>query len=145
MGCYTGITSASSTMTKSANTLEVYKGQSENLEISIVSDGEDPNCRCKPCEVPQDLTGAVIYFTVRSAIGDPEALISKSSTNALEIQIGAPPTDGIATIYLNPEDTSLLKAMTYYFDVWVKLPGNKRYPVIEPSEFIVKEALTVIP
>jgi len=49
------------------------------------------------------------------------------------------------TVYLNPEDTSLLNAQIYYFDVWVKLSGGKRYPVIEPSEFVVKEPLTVIP
>ena len=144
MGCYTGLTQSSSTMSKSANSLEVYRGQSDSLQIGIVRDEEDPNCKCKPSEVAQDLTGATVYFTVRLRIGDTETVIKKTSVNILEIQIQTPATNGIATIYINPEDTSLLNSGTYYFDVWVKLAGGKQYPVIEPSEFIIKEPVTVI-
>lgn len=137
------LTKVASTLTKSSNAVEVYKGQSKDLQIKIVEDGVDP-VSGKPGDVPVPLTGATVYCSVRTRPGNPELLISKVSTDSTQITIETPAINGICTIHLIPTDTYKLDADTYVFDVWVVLSGGKTYPVIEVTEFIVKEPVTVI-
>jgi len=137
------LTAVASTLSKSPNSVELYKGQSKDLEVTIVQVGVDPDTGNEG-DVAVDLTGATIYFTVKWAAGDPGCLISKKSTVSTEISINTPETDGIATIHLLTQDTYKLEAATYVFDVWVVLSSGKAYPVIEVSEFIVKEPVTVV-
>ena len=49
-------------------------------------------------------------------------------------------------IHLIPEDTSPRPADTYFFDIWLILPGPpiEQGPVVEVAEFIVKEPVTVV-
>ena len=131
------ISASGSNITKSSNSIELFRGQSKDLELTItqVEDGE---------ESALDLTGSTVYFTLKKKPGDAVALVSKTSASALDIEILSPAEDGIAKIYINPLDTSGLEADKYFFDVWVKLSSGKRFPVIEVSDFIIKEPITVV-
>ena len=134
------ISGSSSNITSSSSSIELYQGESKDLELEIVREVDQIDGTVK--EEPVNLTGGKVCFTVRKAIGDPEIKISKDSLSALEIEILTPATDGLATIHIVSEDTLFLEAGKYVFDVWVVLSSGKKVPVIEVSEFIVKEPVT---
>ena len=134
------ISSTSSNITKSSSSIEIYQGESKDLDLEIVQEVQQPDETF--IEQAVDLTGAKICFTVRKRLGEIDTLIAKDSTNAIDIEIVAPPEDGMAIIHLLSEDTSLLDPGSYIFDVWVTLSSGKKLIVIEPSEFIVKEPVT---
>lgn len=130
----------SSTLSKSPRSLEVWKGQSLDIELEVVklqtqAGGFD-------IEIPEDLTGATAKFTVRRAVGDPAVTFQKTTDNVAEIEILAPSIDGMMVVHIVPSDTENLDADTYMYDMWVELSSGDRGPVIEVSEFIVKEPIT---
>ena len=137
------ISQISSNITKSSNSVEVYKGESKDLELEVTQIVE--NAEGNDEERPVDLTNAQVYFTVRETASAPEVLIAKDSSNALEIEIVSPAEDGLALIHLIPEDTKHMDAGTYVFDIWVVLSSGKQVPVVEVSEFIVREPVTKLP
>jgi len=134
------ISGSSSNITSSSSSIELYQGESKDLELEIVEEVKQTDGTL--AEEPVNLTGAKVCFTVRKAVGDPEVKIAKDSLSALEIEILTPATDGLATIHILTDDTSLLSPGKYVFDVWVVLSSGKKVPVIEVSEFIVKEPVT---
>jgi hypothetical protein len=137
------ISQISSNITKSSNAIEIYRGESKDLELEVTQVVE--NAEGNDEEQPVNFTGAVIYLTVRATASSPDALISKDSTNALDIEILIPETDGLALIHLSPDDTKNMEAEKYVFDVWIVLSSGKQVPVVEVSEFIVKEPVTKLP
>ena len=132
---------AVSNLNKSPNAIELYKGQSKDLEIAIVSETVESGVSSTQA---QNLTGATVYFTVRSRPGEPSAMITKSSADPSQISIPSPATAGKAILYIEPSDTAHLNAGMYVFDVWVVLNTGKTYPVIEVSELKILEPVTVI-
>jgi uncharacterized protein YggU (UPF0235/DUF167 family) len=130
----------SSNITKSSSSIEIYQGESKDLELEIVQEVDQPDETT--AEEPVDLNGSKICFTVKKKVADTSPLISKDSTNALEIEITAPAEDGMAIIHIVSDDTMNLEAGTYVFDVWVVLSSGKKAIVIEPSEFIIKDPVT---
>jgi len=127
-------------MTKSSSSIELYQGESRDLELELVRcvvqvDGSE-------IEQPLELNGAKICFTVRKSVGDPTVKIVKTSDNVAEIEILSPPEDGKALIYILAEDTALLEPGKYVFDIWVILVSGKKVPVIEPADFLIKEPVT---
>lgn len=137
------ISGTSSNITKSSNSIDLYQGESKDLDLSIVKEVKDING--VPVEQPVDLTGATIYFCVRRKVNSPDLLIAKNSTNILDIEILTPLTDGLAIIHLASDDTRNMEAGEYVFDIWIVLSSGKKTPVVEVSEFIVKEAVTKLP
>lgn len=123
----------SSNISKSSNTIEVYRGQSKTFELTIKDS----------TNAAVDLTGASIYFTVKKEVTDTVAIISKTTDDPLQAEILAPNTDGKARIYLIPSDTSVLDVGDYLFDIWVQLSSGKRYPIVEVSKFIIKASVTL--
>lgn len=134
------ISSTSSNISKSDSTIELYQGETKDLDLEIVQCVEQPDG--SELEQPVDLTGAKICFTVRKKLGDPTANISKDSDNALEIELLSPFEDGKAIIHIVSADTEHMEPSSYVFDVWVVLSSGKKVPVIEPSEFLIKEPVT---
>jgi len=134
------ISNSSSNISKSSSSIELYQGESKDLEIEIVKEEEDVDGN--PIEVPLPLTGSKVCFTVRKLVTDPAIKIAKDSLNVLDIEIKSPATDGIVIIYIVSEDTRLLDPGRYVFDIWVVLSSGKKVPVVEVSEFIVKEPVT---
>lgn len=114
------------------NGFEIYQGSAKTLEL-LVTDVDTGKAL--------DLTDCDVYFTARRLIEDPIPVIFKSSLDPLQIA-KTRPTYGIAQIYLGPTDTRSLEIGEYVFDVWVRLPSGKPYPVIEPSRLVVKWAVT---
>lgn len=137
------ISGVSSNITKSSNSIDLYQGESKDLDLLIVQ--EVKNVNGVLVEQPVDLAGSTIYLSVRKKANSPELLISKDSTNILAIEIVAPTASGMAIIHLLPADTKNLAAGDYVFDIWIVLSSGKNAPVVEISEFIVKEAVTKLP
>ena len=137
------ISGVSSNITKSSNSIDLYQGESKDLDLFVVEEVKDINGVL--IEQPVNLTGATIYFSVRKKANSPELLIGKDSTNILAIEILSPATDGKAIIHLLSSDTKNMQAGEYVFDVWVVLSSGKNVPVVEISEFLVKEAVTKLP
>lgn len=108
--------------------------------LSVVEDVKDVHGVL--CEQPVDLTGASVYFSVRTTNGSPVLLIGKDTTDSANIEIIPPDTCGNAVVHISPIDTQHMDPGEYVFDIWVVLSTGKRIPVIEPSEFVVKETPT---
>ena len=105
-------------------------------------------------KAPQNLDNVQIFFTVKERPDDVAPIILKRTVDAGgavgEITIATPQATaantGRATIYLTPEDTKLLKPdVTYWFDVWVKLPTGEERPVQRRRQIIVDTRITIIP
>ena len=137
------ISDTSSNITKSSNTIELYQGESMDIDLEIVQ--EVPDVNGNPEDQPVDLTGATVYFSMRMKASAPELLIGKNSSNLLEIEIVNPPRNGDAIIHLVSSDTKHTPPGDYVFDVWVVLSSGKSVPVIEISTFTVKEPVTKLP
>lgn len=134
------LSSSSSNITKSSSSIELYQGESKDLELEIVKEVDDVDGN--PQEEPVDLTSAKVCFTVRKTVDDPVVQIAKDSTNVLDIEILTPTTSGMVMIYLAASDTQNMEPGNYVFDIWVVLSSGKKLPVIEVSDFIVKEPVT---
>jgi hypothetical protein len=85
-----------------------------------------------------DLTNATIYWVVKRREKDSVALIEKDSTDATEIDIQAPATDGIAILHIVPSDTNDLEPGTLVHDIWIKDGANEYHPVIDASPLTLK-------
>ncbi len=128
--------SASPIQALGAQTIEVFKGQSKTWLLSVKED---------PGGGPADLTGAKLYFTVRKTLDAVAAVIEKTSDVITEIEILAPEIDGQARVFLSPSDTNNLTIGDYVYDMWLELASGRRYPIIDPSPFIIKQPVTIIP
>lgn len=120
------------------NAQTIYMGAAKSFELLVTYFDKDGN------EKPLNLTDCTIYFTARRLIQDAAPAIFKSSTDAAQIE-KTQPTYGICEIHLGPADTRSLLEGDYVFDVWVKLPSGKPYPVVEVSTLTVKWAVTRLP
>jgi len=95
---------------------------------------------------PVNLTGAKIWFTVksRSTDTDASALILKKNVAAggdnsqIKITVGA---EGKAEIYIVPADTTALNPGTYLYDIQITLASGKTYTVVR-DKFTLKEDVT---
>jgi hypothetical protein len=115
------------------NAVSIIRGTSKTLSLTVKDAAGNP----------VDLTGSTLYFTVKRKAKDKYALIQKISTDIAQIEIPNP-TDGIAKIYITPEDTTSLATTRYMFDVLIILSSGERYVVVAPSVFEVKDGITVI-
>lgn len=116
------------------NSLEVVRGSSRTLELTVTDQDSKP----------VDLTGSRIIFSVKTSANDPLPLIQKTTDQLAQAEVTVP-REGKARIYLQPGDTQGLQALEYVFDVWVILTSGKRYPVVPSSIFAVKPGVTLIP
>lgn len=95
-----------------------------------------------------DLTGGVVYFTVRDA--NDVIVMQKDSTNTAEIehknQIVAA-TTGQATLKFVRADTAPLSsdpAVKYWFDIWVMTADGREEPIVDRGRFYVDRSATNI-
>lgn len=82
---------------------------------------------------PINLTGAVLYTTVKQNVDDTDANAKISSTLA----VTAPATNGIATWTIVPADTQYLSGL-YYWDVQMKSAAGK-------ITTLIRDMLEVVP
>jgi len=137
------ISASSSNITKSSNSIEIYQGESRDISLEVLQESKDING--VTIETPVDLTGCVFYFSVRTTAKSPALLISKTSSNMLEIELLTPLTGGKALIHITSDDTKHLDPGEYVFDVWTTLSSGKSVPVVAISSFIVRIAVTKLP
>ena len=135
--------SLTSNITKSSNSIEMSQGESRDLDLWVVN--EVTNIDGVSYDEPVDLTGATVYFSVRRKTESPHVLIRKYSGDVLAIEMIAPSSCGMAVIHLFSDDTKHMRPGEYVFDVWVLFSTGKQVPVIEPTEFIIKGAVTRLP
>ncbi len=88
-----------------------------------------------------NLTGGKVYFTMKMDSSDQTPLIQKSSDDINQIEITYPRL-GKADIFINSSDTASLDTGIYIYDIWVILASGRKYPVIRPSIFEIKESIT---
>jgi hypothetical protein len=97
---------------------------------------------------PADLTGAVITFTVRSAVGSATALITKVSTDAAQIQVLSQvdaATRGRAILKLLAADTVARGVGSYVYDIWIRWASPARTVVlVETSPFLIADRVTLL-
>lgn len=117
------------------NAVPIVRGTSKTLKLFVL-DRENK---------PVNLTGATVHFTVKKEVMDRVPVLKKSSQVLTEIEISAPPEDGIARIFLDPADTQDMEPNFYFFDVWVILSSGKRYQVVKTSQIELLPGITVIP
>lgn len=97
--------------------LDVVRGDVLELEVEISYENG----------TPFDLTEAVVFFTVKQQLNDPDekAVISKVITEHSN------PTRGKTYVYCSAEETDrLIPETTYYFDVQIVKGGKVYTPII---------------
>jgi hypothetical protein len=96
--------------------------------------------------VRTDLTGGIVYFTVRD--DDGNIVIQKDSTDAAEIELKnqvVAATTGQATVHFVYADTAPLSSLPsakYWFDAWVTLSDGTEEPIVDRGRFYVDESVT---
>jgi len=95
--------------------LEIIQGMTKTYELRFQEDG-----------IAIDITGWTVYFTVKEAMNDLDAVakIDKTITSFDE------PTQGIAEIELSTTDTNITVG-NYYFSVDVKTDDSDEFSVVE--------------
>ena len=98
--------------------------------------------------VRTDLTGGIVYFTVRD--NDGNIVIQKDSTNAAEIELKSQvveATKGQATVHFVYADTAPLSSdptTKYWFDSWAMLANGLEEPIVDRGRFYVDKSATHI-
>ncbi|MEI8390459.1 MAG: hypothetical protein WCG23_11320 [bacterium] len=102
---------------------QIARGDTDYLEIEVVNEDTDS---------PVDITGAVIYFTVKksSSESDAEALIFQ------EITAHTDSINGKSRLDILSSDTDL-PIGRYLYDLVIVFPAGDRKHLISPSPFII--------
>ena len=114
----------------------VFKGQTFPIRVTA-----------KKADVKQNITGAVITFTVRSRKDSPDPpLIQLDSTNnPTQVIVLTPQTDadklGRFTVTLNPSDTEKIPAGEYIYDIKMVLAAVTSI-VVAPNKFVLRQPVT---
>ena len=90
-----------------------------------------------------DCTGATMYFTAREKYGATTAAILKSTNVGTEMEWTDEAT-GTGKLHLVPADTKDRPVGKLVYDMWIKLPSGKPYPVIKKSSLEIEWNVTVI-
>jgi len=124
-----------------STTLHITRGESGTFLLTVTN---------QTTNVPIDITGAKVWFTVKNRVEDVNAIIAKKNLAAGgvdgQILITLPQTGlaiGQAQVFIDPADTAGLDPeQTYWCDAWVQITTNKRYQVIANTPFTIDPAVT---
>ena len=96
---------------------DFYRGDTRSITLTFTDKNSDPI----------DLTGATLWFTVKSAVADADAdaVIQKKITDHTD------PTNGISTVVISPEDTENLPIARYFYDFQLVDPNGNVSTVLE--------------
>ncbi len=107
--------------------IEIYAGDSKTITLTVLdADGD-----------AVDLTGADVFFAVANEPG-ATAFIEKSVGSGVTL---TDPTNGVATIAIDPSDTVSVTPSDYFYDVRVELSTGDRNTVVAPSTFRILQPL----
>lgn len=112
-------------MASQNNKITVNRGDTHTLHLVFKANNS-----------PLDLTGAIVFFTVKKDLNDPDSLaqIAKS------IAPIPSPALGIVDIELTEEDTSI--AGEYYYDIQLK-QSNNSIQSSQRGKFIIEQDVTL--
>lgn len=131
------MSTGSSALTLPEDSIEVPRGSSRTLEISITDlDGNIV-----------DITGARVVMTLKEDVRDSalDCIFVKDTNDPLEAVI-TNPTGGIVEISIIPSDTQNLDpGFEYVYDVWLVQATGDRFQVVGPAVFKVTDSVTQIP
>lgn len=117
------------------NTIEIVKGTNRTLEVVIT----DLDCE------PIDITGGRVVLSVKETIDDEFPLIQLDSLVPAEGSL-TEPRIGKAQMLVVPANTQNLQTdFEYLYDVWYISATSKRFAVVPPSPWFVRNSITRIP
>lgn len=107
------------------NNIECYRGDTHTLHLTFSAN-----------DVPLDLTGKTVYFTVKRELTDTdeEAIIAKTVSSFVD------PTDGEVNIELTSEDTT--PAGDYWYDIQLRYTGGSIVSS-KRGRFIINQDVTL--
>ena len=120
-----------SSMLDSETALEVIHGETKELELTVVDSAG----------AKFDLTGALLYLTVKCKVSDTNNVLQLTSTPVAGIVIATDPRDGTATITFSAAQTAKTPG-TYVYDIWLQESGGERHPIIGPEKFKIVRGVT---
>ena len=110
-------------MIVSGTKLSMVRGDAESIRITCTKDSVKQNL----------VTGDTIYFTVKEDIKKTEFVLQKIITSF---------TDGVAYVYIYPDDTKDLTRSKYIYDVQLNLSNGTVKTIVRPSDFIIEAGVT---
>jgi len=110
------------------NSTDVYRGMTSKFRITVTQAG-----------AAYDLTGATLYFTVKSDIASTSNKLQKKTGDGITTVGDA--RNGQADLLLSASDTQTLDCGSYEYDVVVEKAGE-RFLVIGPATLAVKQSVT---
>ena len=102
----------------------MIRGDTESIKVSCQD--------AQGVDVPLE-DGDTLYFTVKTFVGTEEKEMQKVITDF---------PDGIAFINISPDDTKLMSARNYYYDIQLTRADGTVKTIIPPSIFAVKGDVT---
>ncbi len=118
--------------------IECYKKRSKTIRVTVQVS----------TSVPLDLTGALIWFSVKrdNDDADTDSLISKKNLDNggsdAEAQVVDGP-NGILEVYIDPTDTEAMEAGDYKWDVVIETAAGRRKQAVNPSRFSIFQPTTL--
>ncbi len=110
----------------------------EDIEVTRGDDKRWSLLLTRRDSTPHNITGWTVFFTVKSAVTDPDA----SAKIAKNITSHASPLNGLTLIDLSASDTASLPVGTYYYDIQVKTDAGKIYTV-QKGKFVIDYDVTI--
>lgn len=106
------------------NTMIMVRGDSEAFDVKCTeSDGT-----ARPL-----VTGDKVYFTVKEDTEKTDKILQK----VIDQFAG-----GVAMVFIDPEDTRLIKPGKYVYDVQISFAGGGIKTIVRPSTFILEGDVT---
>jgi hypothetical protein len=111
------------------NKVEMYIGNTEKFELEVTDEDD----------AVVDITNAEIVFSVKTDFDSESFVFQRKNSFAgggdTEILITDGP-NGLAEIYVIPDNTKDLNKGTYVYDVWVKLTSGEEKTVVVNRLFL---------
>lgn len=114
--------------------VSVYRKRDRTIKVTILK--------------PEDITGAKVWFSVKTEITDTDLAAVITKRNALndgtdgQAKIVDGP-GGVIEIYLKPADTQNLEPIEYWWDLVIETTAGKKIQVVSPSKFQILMPVTI--
>lgn len=125
------------TMSAPISNVEMFLGDDRTLDVSVHTPGGDP----------VSIAGAKMWLTVKSKLSDPDvsAVLAKKNLAAggsdAEITF-TDETNGLAEVYIVPDDGDNVEAGLYSYDIQVTLSSGKTYTIVR-GKITFKKGVTL--
>ncbi len=117
---------------KTCGDMYLRKGDSDEIALNFYTD--------EAKSVPKNITGATVYLTVKSNVGDVSNVMQKVVTSHDDAE------NGQTTISVTSSDTDITAGI-YYYDIQINLASGEVHTVMpsdpnKMAKFIVREGIS---